>query len=115
MNLCPNCSKLLMIREEIKLNTRAIFWYCTQCNYKKKAINMQIEKKIYRLKTPNVKKSSFQQKKEINRHKSKDITLPIRKSTCTHCKQTNLNKYENKYHKSNFYVENICSNCYLIF
>lgn len=117
MNFCKFCDKFLKIREELNIETnqRTIFYWCGECKYKQAATNYEIDKRIYRRKTINNKKENNPSQIILNRSKANDITLPSKITTCKYCKKTNLNKFVNKYYKSHFYVENICSNCFFSF
>lgn len=111
MNFCEICDRHLNIKEEFdeNLKTRHVYLFCIKCNYKIQCDNFKLFYKNYQktaLKNNTIK---------MNEYKSNDITLPLKKSKCTNCNQTNLNRYEKKYSKSSFAINHICSNCFTNF
>ena len=117
MNFCIKCNKYLSIREEIVPHptdpTRGLFWYCNdpECDFKLECTDFQIEHKIYQ---QRCKDDFMIRNQHLNRHKTQDITLPIKKSKCPKCHQISLNHYEPIYFKNihQFEMNNICSHCY---
>lgn len=108
MNFCVNCEKYLKIKEEKDNNgKRDIYYYCEKdgCNFKQKCTKYQIDCKVYQQKY----KDRFM---NFNEYKTNDITLSAVHSKCPKCNRTNLNRFERKYHKNKFFVNNICSTCF---
>lgn len=103
---CEKCDCLLHVKEILNEdNKRELYRFCKNenCDYKKKCTSFKILKKDYRFKLVN--------RTHLNEHKSKDSTLPIKKSKCPKCKKTNINKYERKYFRNQFFINHLCSSC----
>ena len=107
MKFCEHCHKKLGIREEIVDGKRGVYFYCKskKCTYKIPFGSARISRKTYNSKNNN-------RHKHYNKYKTKDITLPLKKSTCPNCKKTHFNRYEKKHSKNRFYINHICSHCY---
>jgi len=107
MNFCEKCDCLLCVKEILTAGKkRDLYYVCKDknCDFKKKCNNFCIIKKEYRQKLNN--------RAYLNRHKVKDNTLPIKKSTCPKCNTTGINKYERRHFNNQFFINNICSCCY---
>ena len=107
MHFCDKCECLLVVRELLTAEKKRVLYYiCNNgtCDTKKLCTSFRISKKNYRHKLSD--------KNYLNKFKTKDSTLPIKKSTCPKCNKTNINKYERKYFRNQFFINHICSSCY---
>lgn len=106
---CDSCGYFLEIVELRRNNENDVYMRCKGCGTEEKYAHHLIQEKNYRTKTQR------HISKHINKHKSKDITIASKKTTCKHCGSTNENRYENLYADGKFFKNNICSSCYSSF
>ncbi len=106
MKFCPNCKKMLQLREEIHHDKRVLFYFCKikACHYIKLCTNFKIAFTTYHKK--------IQENINMFKFKSSDNTLPQKGSKCPVCEKYSKNRYERKYCKNRFFIINICRHCY---
>ena len=105
MEFCNTCSNYLHIVEDRQDGNFRLIYRCNSCNITRPCTKTIVYKKVYKNDDLNINDVY------LNKYHARDKTLPTKLSTCTHCKETNTNKYEVKYCNNSFNIIVYCNNC----